>query len=136
MLIAGVLLAVVAVAQGSQAWVSWREQAQAPVTAKPGDLISVMLVNGQIYYGNYVEGNSHYVRIKDVYYVQSQVDPATNQPNNRVVSRSKADWHAPQWMAVSLDKVLMLEAVSPQSPLAQLIQKDKALSPAPVTPAP
>ena len=83
-----------------------------------------MLANGQVYYGEFVESDANHLRLTNVYYVQSTVDPQTQQAGNRLVSRRKADWHAPLWMTLPLDKVLMVEAVAPDSRLAQLVKED------------
>ncbi len=136
----GLLALLLVAAQMAQAWTTWQHDAHRAsqlVTLERGALCSVMLANGQVYYGEFVESDASNLRLTNVYYVQSSIDPQTQQPGNRLVSRRKADWHAPLWMTVPLDKVLMVEAVAPDSRLAQLVKEDAsaaATQPAKATP--
>lgn len=120
----GTLLLVV---QLAQAWALWgRDEPGGPLGGvQRGALCSVMLGNGQVYYGDFVQADARHLRIENVYYVQTTPDPATGQPANRLVSRRKADWHAPQWMSIPLDKVVMVEAVGEGSRLAELVAQDR-----------
>lgn len=115
-------------AEGTQAWAAWRAtHASGPFGAVPaGTLCSVQLVNGQVYYGEFVGATPSHVRLRHVYYVQTLAAAPGGTPANRLVNRHKTDWHAPDWMDVPADKVLMLEAVGPDSRLAQLIGQDRA----------
>jgi hypothetical protein len=100
-------------------------------TIAPGPLggwYSVQLVNGQVYYGVLLETTPAYIKLGDVYYIQSYQQP-NGQPGNRVVSRRKNDWHGPVAQTIPSDKILALDAVGPQSQLARLIQQDKAAAP-------
>ena len=121
------VLAILASAQSVQAWASWQQSHASPAIAAiaPGTVCSVMLTNGQIYYGVYDGSAGGNVRLQDVYYVQSFVDPGTHQQNNHLVSRQKADWHAPDWMLIPQDKVLLLEGVGKASRLVQLMEQDR-----------
>jgi len=121
------LLTGVLLVQGVQAWSTWQRESGATAfgAVAPGQLCSVLLTNGQIYYGNFVDAGSQHVRLQNVYYVQTSVDPATNQTANRLVNRHKADWHAPDWMLVPADKIVLLEAVGTGSRLAELIEQDR-----------
>jgi small nuclear ribonucleoprotein (snRNP)-like protein len=118
-------------AQMVQGWAAWRREVASslPGGAQLGSLVSVTLVNGQVYYGNLASFDAHHIGIDDVYYVQTTVDASTNQRNNRLVSRKKADWHAPQRMTVLADKVVIVELVGLESQLVQLIAQDKQLAP-------
>ena len=121
-----ILVALIVLSQAVQGWVTWQQQSGrvANAFAEKGQLCSVTLTNGQIYYGRFVAANATYLQLQEVYYVQSRVDPATNEVSNALVARRKADWHAPQWMAISLDNVMLIESVGLDSRLAQLIAQD------------
>ncbi|MFA9216002.1 MAG: hypothetical protein ACEQSK_02755 [Sphingomonadaceae bacterium] len=122
---------LVALALGAQAALDWRRGSERALdVGAAGSLYSVQLLNGQIYYGTLLEVKPGYVKLGDVYYVQSYTQP-NGQPGNRVVSRRKNDWHGPEWQALPTDKIVMLEAVGTGSQLARLIQQDKSASPAP-----
>lgn len=124
----GLVLALLLVsALGVQAWAAWKRDISAPVPpgTSRGSLIAVTLVNGQVYYGNLTGADAHQLSLTDVYYVQTAVEPSTQQRNNRLVSRQRTDWHAPLSMTVGVDKVTMVELVGPDSQLAQLIAQEQ-----------
>ena len=113
-LVLGAVLAVVAVALfATQTWLDIRREGTAPVARgfKAGELCSVLLVNGQVYYGEFAEGDARHVALKSVYYVQTLPQAAGAPPNNRLVNRRKVDWHAPTLMSIPVDKILTMEIV-------------------------
>lgn len=121
-----VLAALLVLSQAVQAWATWHQAGKAAIDSiEPGQLCSVTLTNNQVYYGEFVAANAKYLRLHEIYYVQSAADPATNQMSNRLVARRKADWHAPQWMVIPLDSVIFVESIGIDSRLAQLIAEDR-----------
>lgn len=122
------LFLALVLAQGTSAWSDWQRAATGPASSfTPGAWCSVQLLNGQVYYGELASSNAAQVTLRNVYYVQPTVDPATNQPSgNRLVNRHKADWHAPTLTTVPIDKILMIELVDPESRLAKLVSEDQA----------
>lgn len=121
------LLAVLASSQVIQALGVWQGRGvnQTLSPGLTGSLYSVTLVNGWVYYGRLVEARPGYVKLADVYYVEtSVVDSKTGRSDNRLVSRQKNDWHGPEWMAIPVDKILLMEQVGAQSRLAKLIEQD------------
>jgi hypothetical protein len=121
-----VLAALIALSQAVQAWATWQQVGRVAIASiEPGQLCSVTLTNNEVYYGAFVAANAKYLRLQEIYYVQSAADPVTSQINNRLVARRKADWHAPQWMAIPLDNVRFVESISADSRLAQLIAEDR-----------
>lgn len=87
-------------------------------TGPTGSLHSVMLVNGQVYYGKLDEVGRGYVELSDIHYVTSVQDQAGNR-TNRLINRRLADWHGPTHMAIPLDKIVMIEQVGPESTVAR-----------------
>ncbi len=77
-----------------------------------------------MYYGTLAEANGGIVRLTDVFYVRTESHAAGVPPTNQLVSRRKADWHSPDWMAVPTDKILFIEAVGLHSQVAALIAQD------------
>jgi small nuclear ribonucleoprotein (snRNP)-like protein len=129
----GLALALLFVAaQCVQAWAVWKRDLAsiAPPDVHKGSLVSIMLVNGQVYYGNLVAADGHSLTLANVYYVQTTVGEPSNQGNNRLVSRQKVDWHAPTHMTVHADKLLMVEEVGAASRLRQLMEQDQGTAPA------
>ncbi len=129
--LAVVLGALLVAVEGVQAWASLSREIAAPLPGEiaKGTLCSVMLVNGQIYYGDLDSANRRYISLRNVYYVQNQPAAPGAAPGNRLVNRHKADWHAPTLMSIPADKVLMIEAVGPDSPLAGLVKQDRGVTP-------
>jgi len=110
----------------ANAVLAWRAQ-QTPLLdpGPPGQWYSVQLVSGQVYYGVLLEARPGYVKLGSVYYTQAYTQP-DGQPGNRVVNRAKTDWHGPQAQLIPVEKILLVEAVGEQSPLARLIAQDQA----------
>nr|WP_315259441.1 hypothetical protein [uncultured Duganella sp.] len=125
-LVLGIIAAGALTALAAASWYGNIERMIAP--GPIGGLYSVQLVNGQVYYGVLLEARPAYIRLGDVYYIQPY-QQANGQPGNRVVSRRKNDWHAPESQTIPADKILSLDAVGQQSQLARLIQQDKAAAP-------
>jgi hypothetical protein len=120
---------IAAGALGATAALNWIKGSERAVSPGPlGALYGVQLVNGQVYYGILQEVKPAYIRLGDVYYIQSYQQP-NGQPGNRVVSRRKNDWHGPEAQTIPTDKILTLDVVGPQSQLAKLIQQDKGIAP-------
>lgn len=122
-----VLAAALVATEAAQAWAALYGggRSGALSTVAVGELCSVQLVNGQVYYGSFVDAVAGHVRLKNVYYVQTVVESPGSAQSNRLVNRRKTDWHAPEWTSIPLDKVLMVEAVGAGSRLAQLIEQDQ-----------
>jgi hypothetical protein len=87
----------------------------------PGTLHSVLLTNGQVYYGRLAGITRSAVVLDDVFYVQVSVDPKSNERTNKLVSREENDWHGPTRMSIPLDKVEFIEIVGERSTVAKLI---------------
>lgn len=118
---------VLAVAQAVQAWASLHREQARPAWSAAGTQVSVLLTNGQVYYGELVEQSSGYVRLTNVYYVQTVTAADTGQPSNQLVNRSKADWHGPQWMSIPTERIVFIEGIGETSRLADLIAQEKKL---------
>ncbi len=82
---------------------------------------AVLLTNGLAYFGKLERGGSAYPVLRDVYYIQSQVDQQTKQVANTLVKRGK-EWHGPDAMILNATHILFIEPVSPDSQVAKLIE--------------
>ena len=129
--VALLLLSLLAVAQTALAWVAWQRDHARPAWAgeAPGTPVSVLLVNGQVYYGELAEQSAGTLRLLNVYYVQTVSPQNANPPSNQLVNRAKTDWHGPQWMDIPIEKILLVEGIGPKSRLAELIAQEKKLGP-------
>jgi hypothetical protein len=85
---------------------------------------AVFLDNGQVFFGKLENAGSGYPLLRDVFYLQTQVDPATKQPKNVLVKRG-SEWHKPDLMYVNAKHILIIEPVGGDSRVAQLIKETK-----------
>ena len=91
---------------------------------KPDTYYAVLLNNGSVYFGRLEGLGSAYPVLRDVYYVQSNVNQETKAVTNVLVKRGK-EWHAPDRMIVSEKAIVFVEPVGPDSKVAQLIAESK-----------
>ncbi|WEF32341.1 hypothetical protein [Pseudoduganella chitinolytica] len=125
-LLLGALAVVALLALAAAAW--W-QQARVPFQpGAPGATYAVQLQNGQMFYGVLRRQEPGYLELAEVYYVQAYTLP-NGQPGNRVVSRQKNDWHGPTTLSIPVERIVYVETVGPDSPLARLIAQDKARAP-------
>src|SRR5258707_9745202 len=90
----------------------------------PKKYYAVLLSNGSVYFG-LVEGlGTPYTVIKDVYYVQSNVNQETKAVSNALVKRGK-EWHGPDRMTINEKAIVFLEPVGKDSRVSQLIEESK-----------
>lgn len=92
---------------------------------------AVFLDNGQVFFGMIEETGPSYLMLKDVFYVQSQVvqeDKDKKEVRNILVKRG-SEWHGPDLMYITTRHVVVIEPVSPNSRVAQLIKEAKAQKP-------
>ena len=105
---------------------SCQRQPSPPPSAetKPDTYYAVLLNNGSVYFGKLEGLGSAYPVLRDVYYVQSNVNQEAKAVTNVLVKRGK-EWHAPDRMIVSEKAIVFVEPVGPDSKVAQLIAESK-----------
>jgi small nuclear ribonucleoprotein (snRNP)-like protein len=89
-----------------------------------GTLHSVLLTNGQVYYGTLDRIDAHDVVLTHVFYVQVTTDTKTNERTNKLVDRMANDWYGPLSMTIPIDKIVFIEVVGPNSTVAKLIGEE------------
>ncbi|OPY91177.1 MAG: hypothetical protein A4E73_02167 [Syntrophaceae bacterium PtaU1.Bin231] len=94
---------------------------------------AVFLDNGQVFFGKLEDSGAGYPLLKDVYYIQRQEDPATKQVRNVLVKRG-SELHGPDAMYINTRHIVVIESITPDSKVAQLIRDAKAQKPAGTTP--
>jgi hypothetical protein len=82
---------------------------------------AVLLINGQLYFGRLEGYGTSNPVLTEVYYVQSSVDPQTKQQSNILTKRGK-DWHGPDRMYINPQQIVIVEPVSPDSRVGELIK--------------
>ena len=89
-----------------------------------GTLHSVLLTNGQVYYGTLDRIDTHDVVLTHVFYVQVTTDAKTNERANKLVDRMANDWHGPLSMTIPIDKIVFIEVVGSDSTVTKLIAEE------------
>lgn len=101
---------------------------------------AVFLDSGQVFFGKIGEASPDYLTLKDVYFVQRQVEQDKKVARN-ILMRLGSEWHGPDFMRINTRHIVRLEPVAPDSQVAKLIREAKAAPaaaapPAATTPAP
>jgi len=90
---------------------------------------SVFLDNGQIFVGKLEKVESSYVLLKDVFYIKSWVvqdkEDQSRQIKNTISLRSE-EANNPSYTYISTQHILVIEPVSANSKISELVRKAKA----------
>ena len=86
---------------------------------------AVLLSNGQVYYGRLDGYGTDHPVLREVYYIQSSVNPQTHEQSNVLTRRGK-EWHGPDRMYLNPSQILIVEPVGADSKVADLIKDLKA----------
>jgi hypothetical protein len=92
------------------------------------DYQAVFLDNGQVFFGRLENAGSAYPLLRDVFYVQSSVNKETKQVKNVLMKRG-SEGHGPDRMYINARHIVVIEPVSPDSKVAQLIKEAKTARP-------
>ena len=86
---------------------------------------AVLLSNSQVYYGRLEGYGTDHPVLREVYYIQTTVNPQTHEQNNILTRRGK-EWHGPDRMYLNPSQILLVEPVGTDSKVADLIKDLKA----------
>lgn len=112
------LIAAIVLAAGAGGYLFARNHNAAPPLS--AEYHAVLLSNGSVYFGKLEGLGSPNPVLRNVYYVQSSVDPQTKAVTSVLVKRG-GEWHAPDRMILQSSSIMFVEPVSPRSRVAQLI---------------
>lgn len=125
---AGVIIAVVA-------WLVMTALGAKMTGIDSGKYQAVFFTNGQVYFGKLQSGGSGYLRLTDVYYLQTQAaaedstnpqDAATDQGNATLIKLGD-EIHGPEdEMIISEEQVLFYENLKKDGKVSQSIEKHKS----------
>ena len=90
---------------------------------------AVFLANGQAFFGK-AEVGQDYVTLKDVFFIQRQVNPEDSKQVRNVLVKKAQEPHAPGVTYINRAHVLLIEPVSSDSQVAKLIKDAAAQKPA------
>lgn len=93
--------------------------------ATESEYVTVLLSNGMVLFGKLHGLGSPYPVLTEVYYVQTVTDPGTQKPTSVLVKRGK-EWHAPDRTILMASQILLIEPVTKDSKVRQLIEADKS----------
>jgi len=94
----------------------------------------VFLDNNNAYIGKMEQTGKDYIRIANIYYIQSQADPETKQVSNTLTKRG-GELHKPDFMYINTQHIVMIEPVTPDSPVAKLIEQSETEGAKPTAPS-
>ena len=94
----------------------------------PTEYQAVYLDNGQVFFGKLSETGSPFPLLRDVFFIQTQVDRDKKEAKNLLIRRG-AEGHGPDFMRLNVRHIVAIEPVAPDSRVAQLIREAKAPRP-------
>jgi hypothetical protein len=86
--------------------------------------------NGQVYFGKIENAGGGYPLLRDVYYIGKQTSPDGKEVKNILIKRGN-EWHGPEYMYVNRQHIVIIEPVSANSRVAQLIKEASSPKPQP-----
>ena len=116
-------IAIAAILAVALVWAVWHLCAPGKVTFKTA-YQAVLLTNGSVYYGKLEGLGGPFPVLRDVFYVQAAADPNTKQTTSVLIRRGK-EWHAPDYMVLNANHILLVEPVTAGSRVANLIAEAK-----------
>jgi hypothetical protein len=82
---------------------------------------AIFLDNSQVFFGK-AEMGTEFVTLKDVFYIQSQVNQETKEVKSILIKRGN-EWHKPDVMYINKSQVVLIEPVSAGSQVSKLIKE-------------
>ena len=83
---------------------------------------SVLMNNGQYFFGKMEKAGSAYPILRDVYYVRQQMNPETKEVKSAIFKRSMEPF-GPDMMYINANSIAIIEPVAPDSKVAKLIKE-------------
>ena len=108
------------IALGSVGLFACANKPEQPKVALTTKYQAVLLTTGQAYFGKLEGLGNPFPVLREVFYVQSVTNPQTKAISNILVKRGK-EWHEPDHMILNSAMIVLVEPVSPNSRVAQLI---------------
>ena len=130
------LIAVVIVIAAVAGWFAWSNMNSGAVAIDSSKYQAVFFSNGQVYFGKLQAASGGYMKLTDIFYLQSQQstdskasanpqETSTGQNNVQLIKLGD-EIHGPEdQMVISKDQVLFYENLKPDGKVAQSIQKFK-----------
>jgi len=94
----------------------------------PTEYQAVYLDNNQVFFGKITETSSPFPILRDVFFVQTQVDREKKETKHLLIRRG-VEGHGPDFMRLNARHIVVIEPVAPDSRVAQLIREAKTPRP-------
>ncbi|MCK9378069.1 MAG: hypothetical protein M0P73_18275 [Syntrophobacterales bacterium] len=94
----------------------------------PTEYQAVYLDNNQVFFGKITETNTPFPMLRDVFFVQTQVDQQKKETKHLLIRRG-VEGHGPDFMRLNAQHIVVIEPVAPDSRVAQLIREAKTPRP-------
>jgi hypothetical protein len=93
------------------------------------DYQAVFLDNGQAFFGKLENADSAYPLLKEVFYIQRQVNPNNKDEVKNILIKRGSEWHGPDKMYINSAHIVLIEPVAAGSQVANLIKEAQAKQP-------
>jgi hypothetical protein len=91
---------------------------------------AVFMDNGQVFFGKIANAGGPNPLLKEVYYISRQQSQDGKEVKSILIKRGN-EWHGPDYMYINKQHIVIIEPVSPNSRVAQLIKEAKNQQPQP-----
>lgn len=130
-----IIAAIVVIVLGVVGWFAWSGMQNGTTAIDSSKYQAVFFTNGQVYFGKLQSFNGQYMKLTDIYYLQTQSDSnadsknpqqtATDQKGVQLIKLGE-EIHGPEdEMIISKDQMLFYENLKPDGKVAQSIEKYK-----------
>ena len=131
--ILGILIAIALITGG---WFAWSKmQAGASTGIDSSKYQAVFFTNGQVYFGKLQNLDQQYLKLTDIYYLQTDAADSKDSENPQANASANADvqliklgeeLHGPEdAMVINRDQMMFFENLKSDGKVAQTIDKDK-----------
>lgn len=121
---------------GALGWLAWSKLNPAGLAIDSDKYQAVFFTNGQVYFGKLQPASGDYMKLTEIYYLQTQTDGVTDANNPQETTNDQSDVqliklgeeiHGPEdQMVISKDQVLFYENLKSDGKVAQSIDKYKS----------
>jgi hypothetical protein len=135
-LVIAIIGVVIAIVLGVIGWFAWSGMQGGATAIDSSKYQAVFFTNGQVYFGKLASMNSEYMKLTDVYYLQTQSQEDTDSDNpqqasadqnaNTTLIKLGDEIHGPEdEMIISKDQILFYENLKTDGKVSESISKFK-----------
>ncbi len=128
-----IVIVVVVILAALGGWFAWSKMQPASTPIDTTKYQAVFFTNGQVYFGKLQSYNRDYLKLTDIFYLQTQSTTASSNPQQTSTDQGGVqliklgdEIHGPEdSMIIARDQVLFFENLKPDGKVAQSIAKFK-----------